>query len=102
VLAKDILQSNKESIKIIKLKKCKWCGTEFIKKHNREEYCSQEHRKYARQEQKLEYNRRYRKIIIKDDNYYGLGSGGLGQHMNNNFNIEIKLIKKEKQRLNIC
>ncbi|MEA4957563.1 MAG: hypothetical protein VB038_07540 [Methanobrevibacter sp.] len=81
--------------------KCKWCGEEFEKKHNREEYCCEEHRRYARQEQKIQYNRKYRKNIIKDDYYYGLGSGGLGQHMNNNFNIELKLIKKEKIRLKI-
>lgn len=87
--------------KIIKLKTCKWCGEEFIKNHNREEYCCDKHRKYARQEQKLEYNRKYRKQIIKDDNYYGLGSGGLGAHMHENINIEILKIRKEKERLGI-
>jgi hypothetical protein len=30
---------------------CKWCGKEFIKKHNREMYCSHDCRHYAKLEQ---------------------------------------------------
>lgn len=81
--------------------KCKWCGKEFIKNHNRQMYCSDNCREYARQEQKLQYNKKYRKNIIKDDYYYGLGSGGLGKHKSNSFDKEIQIIKKEKIRLNI-
>ncbi|MGL6298670.1 MAG: hypothetical protein ACRC1M_05815 [Methanobacteriaceae archaeon] len=83
---------------------CKWCGSEFNKNHNREMYCSGEHRRYARQEQKLEYSRRYRKLYkdtFSENQKYGLGSGGLGAHRKEDFDSELNLIENEMKRLNI-
>ncbi|MBZ9569988.1 hypothetical protein KQY27_00245 [Methanobrevibacter sp. TMH8] len=89
---------------IIKLKKCKWCGKEFIKKHNREEYCSTEHRKYARQEQLRINSRKFYhkyKDLMDEEIKWGLGSVFLSAHRNNNFVSESLAIKREKQKLNV-
>jgi len=83
---------------------CKWCGQPFIKKHNRQMYCSEEHRRYARQEQQKNYYHRTKNIfkhLRKDDKYFGLGSGGISAHANSDFCIEGGTIKKEMKRLNL-
>ncbi len=84
--------------------KCKWCGKEFNKKHNREVYCSDEHRKYARQEQNRVNFRTYYtkyKSLWGEDKLYGLGSGFLSSNRHENFVSESLAIKREKQKLNI-
>jgi hypothetical protein len=83
--------------------RCKWCGKPFKKRHNRQMYCSDEHRKYARQDQKksFEWKRRRSPYIIKDDIYWGLGSGSLGTRRENDFNKEIMKIQNEKYNLGI-
>ena len=82
---------------------CKWCGKPFKKYHNRQIYCCDDCKKYARQIQQRDDKRKSRKInyIFKDDAYYGLGSGGLSAHANKNFNNESMKIQKEKKRLGI-
>lgn len=43
--------------------KCKYCGKEFKKMHNREMYCSDKCRYNALREQKATYQRNRRKLI---------------------------------------
>jgi hypothetical protein len=104
MLTKDILQSNKESIKIIKLAKCRWCGEEFIKQHNREEYCSDGHRKYARQEQnrqhRINHYHKY-KDTMHEEQKYGLGTGYLSCNRQEKYEDELIMVEKEIRRLKI-
>jgi len=91
-------------IEIIKLKKCNWCGGEFIKEHNRQVYCSDNCRKHARAEKNRGYFRKYYhkyKKIMTEKQRCGLGSGFLSMHRNENFDQEFIAIRKEMQRLKI-
>lgn len=94
--------------KIIKLTKCKWCGTEFIKQHNRQVYCSEYCKKEGRLEQKRINERKYYKQYIKEEGIQtyqkykkDLGTGSLSMHPNPNINIELQLVQKEMKRLKI-
>jgi len=83
---------------------CKWCGEPFKKYHNRQMYCCDEHRIAARQEQKIQYNRKYRsqfKHSFNEKQKYGLGSGFLSMHRKDVFNDESVSIIKEMKRLGI-
>lgn len=90
-----------ETITIIKLKKCKWCGNEYIKTSNRQEYCK-ENGTYCKDEARKEQNRQAR---LKYYYQYGgtktIGTSNLTQHKQDNFLLESQLIQKEKQRIGI-
>lgn len=47
--------------------KCKYCGKEFIKKHNRQMYCSKECKCKSTQDNKAKYQRKRRKLINKGE-----------------------------------
>lgn len=88
--------------------KCKWCGKEFDKKHNRQmycnEYCSKESRKEKVKKARLKYYNKYnKKEKIQTYSQYKqeLGTGSLSMHRNSNYEIEQVLVKREKQRLKI-
>ena len=96
-----------ETITIIKLKKCAWCGSEFIPQHNRQTYCT-ENGTYCRDEARREQGRKARlkhyntyKDILSEEQRYGLGGSMIGGHMNNNVNEEYRIVHKEKIRLKI-
>lgn len=84
--------------------KCKWCGKLFIKKHNREMYCSDKHRKYARQEQyrtnSMNYYQKF-KNILNEKQKHGLGSGLLSKYRHDSFDDEKIAIENELKRLKI-
>ena len=85
-------------------KKCKWCGEEFVKKHNRQVYCCNDCSKYARQEKNRGYFRKYYhkyKEVLPNKEKYGLGTGNLSMHRNTNFNQEILVIQREMKKLKI-
>lgn len=95
-------------VKVIKLTNCKWCGSEFIKKHNRQVYCSGYCSKEARLENNRERFQKHYKTHIKNGEIQtyqkykkDLGTGSLSMHPNPNINIELQLIKKEMERLKI-
>lgn len=83
--------------------KCKWCGKEFIKTHNRQVYCSSECRRYANLELTNRRVRRYRSKYntVKSDQYWGLGSGNLSCHANTDFSKEYRIIQRERNRLKV-
>ncbi len=45
------------------MSKCKYCGKEFTKTHNREMYCCDKCRYFSRKEQRAAYQRKRRKLI---------------------------------------
>lgn len=97
-----------ETITIIKLKKCGWCGSEFIPRHNRQTYCT-ENGTYCKDEARKEQNRlaRSRYYYKNYDSINGLGNSNLTEHMaiikdKPNFSLEHRLIISEKERLKIC
>lgn len=84
--------------------KCKWCGQEYTKHHNRQVYCSDSCRKEGTREltrkRRSRYYYRYKKII-KEERAYNVGAGRLGQHREINFTTELKKIESEMKRYNL-
>ena len=84
--------------------KCKWCGCLFVKEHNKELYCSDECRDYARNEQSRMKSYRWyhnHKHELSEEQRWGLGSGYLGGHRHNDFNKEYEIICNEFVRLRL-
>lgn len=77
---------------------CKWCGSLFNKKHNREEYCSEKCRCEGNKENGRNRFRKYYKKYGKRNN---MGSGSLGASRRNEFDLEFSIIQKELKRLKI-
>lgn len=78
--------------------KCKFCGKEFTKTHNRQMYCSKHCRVEARRDQQASYNREYRRKyrnVMPESTIYGLGSGRLSGHTCYNWRKEYKKIQNE-------
>jgi len=79
----------------MKIVKCKWCGREFKRKHNRSIYCSHDCRHYAQLEQKAQHIRKkrlyYKKYHIQTFDSY---KNSLGTPP-----VNIKEIKKYRPSL---
>lgn len=87
---------------------CKYCGKPFLKKHNKEMYCSDECRKMARLDQAAKYQRKRRLMIKNGDlvsNEYNnrtfLGTQYLSQHRKDDDDEEYEAILKEMKRLKL-
>lgn len=85
---------------------CRWCSGLFIKKHNKESYCSGECRHYSLQEHSRRTTHKWyhrHKHELSEKQRYGLGTGTLGPHMNNekDFEREASIIEKEFKYLRI-
>ncbi len=81
---------------------CHYCGKEYEKKYNTQKYCSDKCRKYGHMEKTVERVRKYRKTHrSKTDSYWGLGSGYLHQHMQQDLQKEHNCIQNELKRLKI-
>ena len=106
----------------LKLKKCRWCGQEFLTPIPNKLYCCDLHRERANRYNKKMWARNYRKQNGLPDNHNEtsrkamqryrehwlfsnkneqLGSGKLSKKRNKDFNSERKIIKWEKRRLKI-
>lgn len=88
--------------------KCKWCGKAFFKTANKTCYCSDRCRTLALREQKAEYQRKRRKLIrdgvIVAPNERAsndIGTGFIGEHMQDDFDDEYGVIQREFRRLRI-
>ena len=84
---------------------CKYCGRPFLKKHNKEMYCSEECRIKAHQDQDAEYQRKRRKLInkgeiISNERKY-VGTQFLSHRRNEDFDKEHQAIRKEMRRLKL-
>ena len=94
---------------LTKKKKCKYCGKLFVKKHNREVYCSKECRNYALKEQKARYQAKRRlkikrkELVLNEYQISGMGSYGTSctGHMKSNFEEEYRSVQREMQRLGL-
>lgn len=75
--------------------KCKWCGNTYTTTQHNTRYCSNECRKQADNENNRKRVEKYRKKYNK----YTLGTSNIGQHKQQNTQLEIKIIQKEKNRL---
>ncbi len=80
------------------IKKCRWCGTLFIKTSNKDKYCKKDCGKFAHLEQKAIFANKYRRQYPKKE---CLGTGGLSSHRRHNFKSEYNAIQNEKKRLKI-
>ena len=86
------------------LEKCQWCGELFEKKHHSEKYCSDECRENARSEQSRNKSHRWyhrHKYRLSEKERWGLGSGLLRQHRNDDFEKELRLIENEFRWLHL-
>lgn len=79
--------------------KCKYCGKEFKKTHNRQVYCCKDCRRYARMEYKAEWIRKYRRSYKFKSKW--IGTGHLGNHAVNDSCREMVIVTKECRRLKI-
>lgn len=83
--------------------KCEYCGKEFIKSHGNQKYCSEKCKKNRKLEQDADASLKYYHTHKKrgGDKVWGLGSGGLGPHMHDDFDVEKEKISREKRRLRL-
>ena len=83
---------------------CEYCKKPFIKSHGNQKYCSNECTYHKRLEQNSDARMKsyHRHKKRGGDKFYGVGSGGLGPHMNDDPEIEYSKIQKEKQRLKLA
>lgn len=84
---------------------CKYCGKPFLKKHNKEMYCSEDCRIKAHQDQDAAYRRRRRKLInkgeiVSNENKY-VGTGYLSHRKKDKEEEELEAIRKEMKRLKL-
>lgn len=81
--------------------KCAYCGKTFTKKHNRQKYCSDKCRKYARQEKRRIYDSRYyyknRDIINKKR----IGTRTIGPKPNPDTERETEIVRNEVERIGL-
>ena len=88
----------------MKTTNCKWCGKQFTTSKNAKQFCSKACREYAEKERKRQYYYRYMKKYswsMNENRKFGLGSGRLGEHRNENMNKELMQIHKEMRRLGV-
>lgn len=88
-----------------RLKTCEWCGRSFrvpkTREFNATKYCCIKCSYYAYLEKHLDAQNRYMKKyedFFKYDDKHMLGSNGLGQHRHEDFEKELKAIKKEMKK----
>ena len=82
---------------------CEYCGKPFIKSHGNQKYCSKTCSNNRRLEQNAESRMKsYHKNKKRGgDKFYGLGSGGLGPHMHQDWETEKVKINNELKRLKL-
>ena len=81
--------------------KCKYCGKTYKKHHNRQQYCSDECRKHARQEKRRIYDSRYyyknRKTIL----HKRKGTSTIGPKPNPDPEREQEIVRNEVERIGL-
>ena len=83
---------------------CVWCGKKFLKQHHSIKYCSEKCRIDARGQQSRNKAHRWyhkHKHELSEKSRWGLGSGTLGGHRNDDFTKEQSIIQKEFTRLRL-
>lgn len=88
----------------ISIKKCAWCGCEYIALHNKHvsKFCSKKHAYYSKLQSNLNSVRKYQKSYTHPTNQAWLGNSNLKAHLNtNNWSEELKMVQNEFKRLKI-
>lgn len=83
---------------------CEYCGKEFIKSHGNQKYCSKRCSENKNRELNADAANKYYHHVKKlrgGDTVWGLGSGSLGPHMHDDWQIEIEKVKNEMRRLRV-
>ena len=94
----------KESANNKRISKCGWCGKTYIKKANKQKYCSTYCRDSARSHQsRMKSHKWYHrhKHELTEKQRWGLGSSTIGKHRNPSFKKEQNILTKELKRLGI-
>ena len=96
----------KKRVPRLRIGVCRWCENVFIKKHNKESYCSDNCRYYSLQEHSRRTSHKWyhrHKNELSEKQRWGLGTGTLGPHMNSDvdFEREASIIAKEFNYLRI-
>ena len=83
---------------------CQYCGKEFVKTHGNKKYCSATCSANKKLEQGADASLKYyhhTKKLRGGDKVWGLGTGGLGAHMHDDFDVEREKIENEMRRLRL-
>ena len=104
-VASEFIESNRSELADgVNVARCKWCGSLFVKEHNREVYCSSFCRDSAREEQSrdksIDWYHKH-KGELDEISRYGLGSGFLGGHRRVDFDDELECVRREFVRLKL-
>ncbi len=92
----------KVEIKLPKAK-CQYCGKPYKKNHGNQKYCSYNCKHNAKKEQvaRARMKHYHNNKQLGGDKVWGLGTSGLGQHRQEDHNIEYQKIQNEKKRLHL-
>ena len=81
--------------------KCKWCGQEYTKTHNRQQYCSKTCAKEAKKEQDQKHRLRYFHKNKERIYQTQLGTRTIGPHRHEDPEREAEIIQNEVQRIGL-
>lgn len=90
------LQKHKKK-KLQKRQKCHWCGKQYTTLKHQTKYCTDICRKKAEQENNRKRVQKHR----QKHHPQIIGTGNLGQHIQQDTQLELKIIQKEKNRLHL-
>jgi len=98
-ITKPHIQENKPLVTA----KCEYCGEEFVKHHGNQIYCSYICAYYKKLEQNADSRMKsYHKNKKRGgDKFWGLGTGGLGPHHHEDWDVEFQKITNEMARLRL-
>lgn len=80
---------------------CKYCGSQFIKTHGNQKYCSKTCSENKNRELNADAaNKHYHHVkkLRGGDTVWGLGSGSLGPHAHKDWDVELEKIQNEMHR----
>lgn len=88
-----------------KTKKCKWCNTTYTPRSSHNLYCSEDCRILSKQKHGRDritrFRRRYNDVLKTLQKYITIGTGGLGEHRDEDFDEEYQKIQQELKIIGI-
>jgi len=83
---------------------CEYCGEEFVKSHGNQKYCCDICAENKNRENNADAANKYYHHTKKKrggDKVWGLGSGSLGPHHHDDWDVEFEKVQNEKYRLGL-